>query len=184
MADVNLQDEMQSGAHAAQQNSGLVLRVWQNNAARMLRANERLMNGIMSTAKLQMELGQEVLQHRLDRMNTVAQTPAPEAGHSMIEQQTREIERLMTVMREMAEEMRTSFADAAKLLFEDVEDDAAALRNSAEATTRQAQDIVTAAAKKTLRRTEAVIEKSADTQAEAADRFHAAQSRLTEGEGG
>jgi hypothetical protein len=187
MADVNLQDEAQSVAHAAEQNSGTLMRVWQHNATRMLRANERLMNGVMSTAKLQIELGQEVLQHRLDRMNAVTQTPAPEAGKSMIEQQTKELERLMHAMREMAEEMRTSFAEAAKLLFEDVEDDAAALRESADATARQAQDIVTSATRKALRKTESAAEKPAETAAVAAGEFHEAQSRLesrlTEGEG-
>jgi hypothetical protein len=183
MADVNLQDEVRTGAHAVEQNAGTVMRVWQNNATRMLRANERLMNGMMSTAKLQIELGQEVLQHRLERMNAVTQTPAPEAGNSMIEHQTKELERLMHAMREMTEEMRTSFAEAAKLLFEDVEVDAAALRDSAEATTRQAQDIVTAATSKALRKTEVVVDKAADTQAEVADQVHEAGSRVAEGEG-
>jgi hypothetical protein len=163
MADTSVEDAVQAGTEAVKHESGTMMRVWQHNATRMLRANERLMHGIMSAAKLQIELGQEVLQHRLDRM----QAGAPEsAGHSMIEQQTKEMERLMAAMREISEEMRISFAEAAKLLFEDIEEDAKALRDSSAATVAQAQEIVRTATAKAPKKTEAAVETFAESESD------------------
>lgn len=169
MADVNVEDAVASGADAVNHESTTMMHLWQHNATRMMRANERLMSGIMSAAKLQIELGQEVLQQRLDRMAATHAT-TKEDGKSLIEQQTHEMERLMAAMREISEEMRISFAEAAKLLFEDVEADARAMRDSSLATVKQAQTIAKAATSDVVQKIDetsyAVEEKTAQAAGE------------------
>jgi hypothetical protein len=46
------------------------LRFWQQSATRMMRANERLMRGMTDMANCQAELGQTLLQHRLDALKS------------------------------------------------------------------------------------------------------------------
>jgi hypothetical protein len=45
-----------------------VLRLWQQSATRMMRANERLMRGMADMANCQVELGQTLIQHHLDAL--------------------------------------------------------------------------------------------------------------------
>jgi hypothetical protein len=88
----------------------------------MMRANELIMRGMMGVAKKQMELGKDLLQHRLSTLQS------PRAGENLTataslvkahtEQARKEMERMTAGMREVTEDVRNCFSDAAKSLFE------------------------------------------------------------------
>jgi hypothetical protein len=120
MADANISDHVQSGAETVKYEAKTGINIWQNNAARMIRANERIIQGIMSAAKLQIEVGQDVLRHRVDRLQNTKPDTAP---HSIIEHQTQDFQRIIGALREVSEEWRTTFAEASKLLFEGTDED-------------------------------------------------------------
>src|ERR1700710_1459245 len=92
------------------------LRNWQGSTERIMRANERLMQGFMSAAKMEMEFGQEMLQQRMAAMQEYFAQPA--AGKLPKAPDAAEIQRLMTMMRAVSEEMHESFNAAGKLLLE------------------------------------------------------------------
>jgi len=120
MADVNISDHVKSGADTVKHETQTAIGIWQHNAARMMRANERIIHGFMAAAKLQIDVGQEVLRHRMDRLQTTKPDTAP---HTIIEAQTQDFQRIIGTMREVSEELRVTFSDAAKLLFEGSDDD-------------------------------------------------------------
>jgi hypothetical protein len=139
MADVNISDHVKSGAETVKHETKTGLGIWQNNAARMIRANERIIQGIMSAAKLQIEVGQDVLRHRVDRLQNTKPDTAP---HTIIQHQTQDFQRMIGAMREVSEEWRTTFADAAKLLFEGSEEDFDKAQQAVENFARQSEDFV------------------------------------------
>jgi hypothetical protein len=87
------------------------LRNWQEAGARMLRAQERMLHGMMSAARLELQFGQDFLSHRLETL---------QAGSASVrtDQAMKEIDRVTTLLREVNEELRTGFAEATKLLTE------------------------------------------------------------------
>ena len=99
------------------------IRNWQGSTQRIMRANERLMQGFMSAAKMEMQFGQEMLQQRFAAMQEFWAEPA--AGKLPKAPDTAEIERLMTMMRAVSEEMHQSFNAAGRLLLEAATEQAA-----------------------------------------------------------
>ena len=63
MSQEDVEGEMIFGPEAA-------LRLWQQSATHMMRANERLMRGMTDMAKCQVKLGQTLLQHHLDALKS------------------------------------------------------------------------------------------------------------------
>jgi len=110
MADLHPSDTAQAGAEAIKQESATVMHLWKDNAGRMLRANERVMHGMMSAIKLEIEFGQQLVEHRINTFK--------EAGQTMVDRYLQEMERLTTTMREVSEEMRKSFGEATKIIFD------------------------------------------------------------------
>ncbi len=93
------------------------MRSWQHTGLRMLRAQERVMQGIAKAAKLELKYGQDLVGSRLSLLELNATNTDARTGMAM-----REVEILMTMMRDVTEELNHSFADAAKLLTEGMED--------------------------------------------------------------
>jgi hypothetical protein len=99
--------------NAAPLSPDVFLRGWQQAGSRMLRAQERLLHGVASAAKLEMRFGQELMESRLALLKwaeTDSQTNAARTAQ--------EVEKLMVMMHGVTKELRTGFADAAKLLAE------------------------------------------------------------------
>ncbi len=86
---------------------------WQTTGVRMLRAQERMLHGMMSVARLEMQFGQELMNHML-RFNTRSENGATRAGGAF-----QEFDRMITMMREVSEELRTGFSEATQLLTEE-----------------------------------------------------------------
>ncbi len=132
MSATQFEDAAKTGAETMKSEGNTMLRIWQENANRMLRANERMMHGMMSALKLEFQLGQELLEHRMNTMRAASQTDKPiEAGQTIFDRHVQEMERLVATMREVSEEMRSSFGDATKMMFHDID--------------QQTKDLVTAA---------------------------------------
>jgi hypothetical protein len=132
MSETQFEDAAKSGVETMKSEGNTMLRLWQENANRAMRANERMMHGMMSALKLEFQLGQELLEHRMNTMRAASQTDKPiEAGQTIFDRHVQEMERLVATMREVSEEMRSSFGDATKMMFHDID--------------QQTKDLVTAA---------------------------------------
>jgi hypothetical protein len=119
MADLHPSDTAQAGAEAIKHESATVMHLWKDNAGRMLRANERVMHGMMSAIKLEIEFGQQLVEHRINTFKEASQADKPAAaGQTMVDRYLQEMERLTTTMREVSEEMRKSFGEATKIIFD------------------------------------------------------------------
>jgi len=119
MADLNTDDAVRSGADALKHENATVMHLWQDNAGRMLRANERVMHGMMSALKLEIELGQHLMDHRIGTFRQATQADKPAAaGQTVVDRYLQEMDRLAATMREVSEEMRKSFGDATKIIFD------------------------------------------------------------------
>lgn len=132
MSETQFEDAAKTGVETMKSEGNTMLRLWQENANRAMRANERMMRGMMSALKLEFQLGQELLEHRMNTMRAASQTDKPiEAGQTIFDRHVQEMERLVATMREVSEEMRSSFGDATKMMFHDID--------------QQTKDLVTAA---------------------------------------
>lgn len=88
-----------------------MMRNWQSRTIRVLRAQERLSQGMLAAARAELRFGQEFLTSRLGLLRWDAAEP----GH-MSEQAQRDLENLVSVMREVSEEIRSGFSEAAEML--------------------------------------------------------------------
>lgn len=86
---------------------------FQQTGLRMLRAQERVLHGMANAARLEMKYGQDLLSSRLSLLDwhNHSQPPAEHAAA--------DFELTMTMLREVTEELRSGFTEAAKLLTED-----------------------------------------------------------------
>lgn len=112
----------------AKSEGSTMMRLWQDNTNRLLRANERMMHGMLSALKMEFQLGQDLFEHRINTFKTASQAEKPSAaGQTVMERHLQEMERLVGSMREISEEMRKSYGDATKLMFHDAEQQTKAL---------------------------------------------------------
>jgi hypothetical protein len=126
-----------NGNSQAKFDPAVILRIWQQSATCMLRANERLLRGFMDVAKRQNELGQELLNHRLSALQPIRNEGSDGVSsfaNAQIDHSLQGIERLTTGLREVTHEITQCFSEATKLLIED----AAAVAHDAAAVTQEA----------------------------------------------
>lgn len=98
------------------------MRYWQHSAVRMARANERIFHGMVAAVRREMELGQVLMQINLSALQpTQLMVNANEVDSGKPARNMREIERVVTGLGEVSEEIWTSFGEAARLLFHDEE---------------------------------------------------------------
>jgi hypothetical protein len=88
------------------------VRNWQMTGLRVLRAQERMLHGMMSAARLEMQFGQDLLMNRMARFNTRGDNGVRGEGAFQ------EFDRMITMMREVTEELRSGFNEATHLLTE------------------------------------------------------------------
>jgi hypothetical protein len=147
------------------------VRNWQMTGLRMLRAQERMLHGMMSAARLEMQFGQDLIMNRMARFNTRSEN-APRGDGAF-----QELDRMITMMREVTEELRTGFSEATQLLTEDADESvqdsvkkaSAATQSLADRTTDAAYESVQSGAKLAKRMTD-TAEDGASNAAKAAER--------------
>ncbi len=115
-----------NAAHGADQLSAMVkfdpmeaMQLWQTSTARLSRASETVIRGMMSAAQMQMELGQELLQHQISALQLAAGGEKPEAlWKAQMDHNVEDAHHLLETFQKISEEMRVSFADATRVLLE------------------------------------------------------------------
>lgn len=93
------------------------VRNWQLTGLKMLRAQERMLYGMMSAARLEMQFGQDLILNRIARYNSRSENGATRGDGAF-----QEFERMITMVREVTEELRTGFSEATKLMTEDADE--------------------------------------------------------------
>jgi hypothetical protein len=97
----------------------VALRFWQQSATRMMRANERLMRGMTDMANCQVELGQTLLQHHLDTLQS-----GPNGGgssdfvHVHIEHHRKRVEHTNAAMQKTMRAITMCFKEATQELLQ------------------------------------------------------------------
>ena len=118
------------------------VRNWQWTGFRMLRAQERMLHGMMSATRLEMQFGQDLM-NRMARFNTRSENGATRSDGAF-----QEFDRVITLMREVSEELRTGFSEATLLLTEEAAPESVqASARLAKKTTETAEDTTSTAAK-------------------------------------
>lgn len=84
---------------------------WRERTLRVLRAQERMMQGVAATARLELRFGQECIFGRLGLFNGGWAEPG-----NASQQWADEMGKFIAVIHEINEELRASFTDAGKLL--------------------------------------------------------------------
>jgi ElaB/YqjD/DUF883 family membrane-anchored ribosome-binding protein len=92
------------------------VRNWQMTGLKVLRAQERMLHGMMSAARLEMQFGQDLIMNRMARFNARGDN-APRGDGAF-----QELDRMITLMREVTEELRSGFNEATQLLTESTDE--------------------------------------------------------------
>lgn len=118
---------------------------WQQNTVRVLRAQERLMQGVAAAARVELRYGQELIANRLNFLKW-DRTELPHAG----DHAAQEVEKFAAVIREVTEELRNGLTEATKLLSEGApENRREAVSHKAEDVSRKVEEVEENAARKT-----------------------------------
>lgn len=84
---------------------------WRQRTLSVLRAQERVMQGMAAAVRLELRFGQECMASRLGLFNGGWAEP----GHAS-QQLTEDMDKLVAVIREINDELKACFSDAGKLL--------------------------------------------------------------------
>lgn len=129
---------------ASSMNPELFMRNWQAAGMRMLRAQERMLHGMMRAAKLEMQFGQELMSNRMTLLQPTS------SAQAATERAVQSIERMMEMMRAVTEELRSGFAEATKLMTEgasaEIQEAAGKATEVMEQSARRAEDMMQATA--------------------------------------
>ena len=117
------------------------VRNWQMTGLRVLRAQERMLHGMMSAARLEMQFGQDLIMNRMARFSSRPETGARADGAFQ------ELDRMITLMREVTEELRSGFNEATQLLTETAEE---SIRDTTKKPCRRSTEKATEAAHESL----------------------------------
>jgi len=88
-------------------------RNWQQTGARVVRAQERMMLSVANAIRMEMQFGQEMIKDHITPLPWIRETGQTTAGRAM-----QDFERMVAMTRDVSEELRSGFTEAAKLLTE------------------------------------------------------------------
>jgi TRAP-type mannitol/chloroaromatic compound transport system permease large subunit len=95
------------------------MQVWQRSTARFSRANVELMHGLTAATKMQVELGQELMQRQFSALKQFSLGAKPATIlNGQIAKTSEEADHLVTTVRKISDEIRLSFTQATRMLFE------------------------------------------------------------------
>ncbi|HQT47522.1 MAG TPA: hypothetical protein PLY97_09895 [Acidocella sp.] len=137
-----------------------MLRNWQLTGIRIVRAQERMLHGMMRAAQLEMQFGQEFFAGRMALLGNAGSHETPDRA-------TQELERMMAMLREVNEELRSGFVEATQLLTEESPLQETAAR-AAEAVAHS-EAAIAHSMKEAAARTDAAAQTMADTMKNAID---------------
>jgi hypothetical protein len=138
------------------------VRNWQMTGLRVLRAQERMLHGMMSAARLEMQFGQDLIMNRMVRFNS-----RDEGGRA--DGAFQELDRLITMIREVTEELRSGFNDATQLLTETADEVIQDTTKAAGTAAQAATDRAAEATHESLQSSGKFTKKAAESAAETAN---------------
>jgi hypothetical protein len=155
---------------AAQERSRAVLAImpetfvrnWQMTGLRVLRAQERMLHGMMSAARLEMQFGQDLIMNRMAHFNARSDNGRGEGAFQ-------ELDRMITMMREVTEELRSGFNEATQLLTETADEVIRDTTKKAGAAAQAATDKVAETAQESLQSSGKFTKKIVEPASEAAE---------------
>ena len=99
--------------------AGAVAAFWQSSAARLLRSSEVFMRGMAEVARLEAELGQQLLQRGMAGLKIPPQGEAlEERARAQLGHASHEFESLIASLRKIGDESRSAYRDATLALFD------------------------------------------------------------------
>jgi hypothetical protein len=108
-----------NGIAALKFDPSATMEFWQKATARFTRANEQLFRGLTAAARMQVELGQELVQSQMSAFKHITPGEKPETLlQSQIAHQTEETDHLFESIRKISDEIRHSFTEATRTLME------------------------------------------------------------------
>jgi ElaB/YqjD/DUF883 family membrane-anchored ribosome-binding protein len=131
---------------------------------RVLRAQERMLHGMMSAARLEMQFGQDLIMNRMARFGS-----RPENG-ARADGAFQELDRMITMMREVTEELRSGFNEATQLLTDTAEEALRDTTKKAQAATEKAVEAAHESLQSSGKFTKKIVESAADTANSGADK--------------
>jgi hypothetical protein len=111
MADLHQETSAGPGYTGLPLSPEAFMRRWQQAGVRALRAQERLMSGMMKVTRLEIEYGQEFFSSHMGMLKWDDANPQQGADRT-----AQDMQRLFTVTRAVSEELRRGFAEATRLL--------------------------------------------------------------------
>jgi hypothetical protein len=142
------------------------VRNWQMTGLKVLRAQERMLHGMMSAARLEMQFGQDLIMNRMARFN--ARGENGQHGDGAFQ----ELDRMITMMREVTEELRSGFNEATQLLTENAEEVIQKTGTAAQAATDKAAETAHESLQSSGKFTKKVVEAAGDNAANAEKEPH------------
>jgi hypothetical protein len=139
------------------------VRNWQMTGLRVLRAQERMLHGMMSAARLEMQFGQDLIMNRMVRFNARSDDKGRADGAFQ------ELDRLITMIREVTEELRSGFNDATQLLTETADEAIHDTTKAAGTAARAATDSAAEATHESLQTSGKFTKKVAESAEDTAD---------------
>ncbi len=101
----------------------LLTRFWQQNAVRLMRANERILHGFVTAASRELELARELTRYSIDSIAKLNKLPNGNGSEKSTkategEENFKEFEHIVAGLRSVTEELWNTIGDASKLLLE------------------------------------------------------------------
>ena len=133
------------------------VRNWQMTGLRVLRAQERMLHGMMSAARLEMQFGQDLLMNRMARFGSRTENGGRADGAFQ------EFDRMITMMREVTEELRSGFNEATQLLTEAAEESIRDTTKKAQTATEKATEAAHETLQSSGKFTKKIVESANET---------------------
>lgn len=89
---------------------------WGHQSERMMRVQQRMLDGMMNIVKLEVQFGQDFVASRLALLTSGSETRPPTTGFVM-----EELDRSLTAMRKIGQEVQLTMSETAKILGEVLE---------------------------------------------------------------
>jgi len=136
------------------------MRNWQQTGMRILRAQERMLQGVTTAAKLEMRYSQEVMESRLSLLKWSETDMQDRTSYAK-----NEVDKLVTLMRDVTEELRTGFTEATRLLADATEEAVEHVKETAHAGAEEASSMMHQQAEAAQHYTQTAVEAARQTTA-------------------
>jgi hypothetical protein len=101
------------------------MKIWQKSASRLARVREVLISGFVTTTRMEVELGQTLMQSQMSAFKHITPGEKPEAiMKAQMAHQVEDSKHVFAAMHKISEEIRQSFTEATRTLL-DTEESAA-----------------------------------------------------------